>query len=225
MVRTPAPVAASVPSANPWDLMTVTIAKLLVEAGYLAPGYRSRVARYVRSLSQTVPASGEYARLKDPTYVNLLAASSALFDLGLLVIPGGLPLKPGKLDNDERQVMETHPSAGAEVLAALAEKFPSETACVSLAAELIHSHHERWDGTGYPERLAGTDIPLAGRVVSLASVYDSLRSRRPFRPAVTHARALRVITTESQGRFDPILLTAFTAAAARFDQVYNEYPV
>lgn len=225
LVRTPAPIAPAAPSANPWDLMTVTVAKLLVEAGYLAPGYRSRVARYVRALSQTVPASGEYARLKDPTYVNLLAASSALFDLGLLVIPGGLPLKPGKLDNDEKQVMETHPSAGAEVLAALAEKFPSETACVSLAAELIHSHHERWDGTGYPERLAGTGIPLAGRVVSLASVYDSLRSRRPFRPAVTHARAVRVITTESQGRFDPILLTAFTAAAARFDQVYNEYPV
>ncbi len=225
MVRTPAPLAAAVPSANPWDLMTVTIAKLLVESGYLAPGYRSRVARYVRALSQTVPASGEYARLKDPTYVNLLAASSALFDIGMLVIPGGLPLKPGRLDNDEKQVIQTHPSAGADVLAALAEKFPSETACVSLAAELIQSHHERWDGTGYPERTAGTDIPLAGRVVSLASVYDSLRSRRPFRPAVTHARAVRVLTCESAGRFDPTLLTAFAAAGPRFEQVYNEYPL
>lgn len=224
VVRTPAPVAAA-PSANPWDLMTVTVAKLLVESGFLAPGYRSRVARYVRSLSQTVPASGEYARLKDPTYVNLLAASSALFDIGMLVIPGGLPLKPGRLDTDEKQVIQTHPTAGAEVLTALAEKFPSETACVSLAAELIRSHHERWDGSGYPERVAGTDIPLAARVVSLASIYDSLRSRRPYRPAVTHARALRVITCESQGRFDPTLVTAFAAAGPRFEQIYNEYPV
>ncbi len=224
MIRTPAPVAA-VQSANPWDVMTVTIAKLLVESGFLAPGYRSRVARYVRALSQTVPASGEYARLKDPTYVNLLAASSALFDIGMLVIPGGLPLKPGRLDSDEKQVIQTHPTAGAEVLAALAEKFPSETACVSLAAELIRAHHERWDGTGYPERTEGTGIPLAGRVVSLASIYDSLRSRRPYRPAVTHARAVRVITCESPGRFDPTLITAFAAAGPRFEQIHSEYPV
>ena len=96
---------------------------------------------------------------------------------------------------------------------------------MSLAAELIRAHHERWDGTGYPERTEGTGIPLAGRVVSLASIYDSLRSRRPYRPAVTHARAVRVITCESLGRFDPTLITAFAAAGPRFEQIHSEYPV
>ena len=219
------PTAAMTASANPWDLMTVTISRLVVEAGFLAPGYRSRIARYVRAMCQTVETTGEYLRLKDPSYVNLLAASAALFDIGLLVIPGGLPLKPGKLDSDERQVLETHPTAGGEILMGLAEKFPSETGCISLAAELARSHHERWDGTGYPERLAESDIPLSARLVSLASIYDSLRSRRPYRPAVTHTRAVRVLTHECVGRFDPAILNAFVAASARFEQIYNEYPV
>ena len=213
------------PSANPWDLMTVTIARLVVEAGFLAPGFRSRIARYIRAMCQTVETTGEYTRLKDPSYVNMLAASAALFDIGLLVIPGGLPLKPGRLDPDERQVLETHPTAGGEILMGLADKFPTETGCISLAAELSRSHHERWDGTGYPERLAQSDIPLSARLVSLASIYDSLRSRRPYRPAVTHSRAVRVLTHECVGRFDPAVLNAFVAAAARFEQIYNEYPI
>ena len=219
------PSASVIPSANPWDLMTVTISRLVVEAGFLAPGYRSRIARYIRTMCQSVETNGEYTRLKDPYYVNMLAASAALFDIGLLVIPGGLPLKPGKLDPDERQVLQTHPTAGGEILMGLAEKFPSETGCISLAAEMSRSHHERWDGTGYPERLGNSDIPLSARLVSIASIYDSLRSRRPYRPAVTHARAVRVLTHECVGRFDPAILNAFVAAASRFEQIYNEYPI
>lgn len=212
-------------TANPWDLMTVTVSRLLVETGYLSAGYRSRVARYIRAIAQAVEGSGEYLRLKDQSYVTMLAASSSLFDIGLLVIPGGLSLKPGKLDDDERQVIETHPSAGADVIEGLAEKFPTETGCVSMAAELIRGHHERWDGTGYPDRIGGAEIPLSARAVSLASVYDSLRSRRPYRPALTHSRAVRTLTTECPGRFDPTLLTAFLNASARIDQIFNEYPV
>ena len=220
-----APSASMIPAANPWDLMTVTISRLVIEAGFLAPGYRSRIARYIRAMCQSVETNGEYTRLKDPSYVNMLAASAALFDIGLLVIPGGLPLKPGKLDPDERQVLQTHPTAGGEILMGLAEKFPSETGCISLAAEMSRSHHERWDGTGYPERLGDSDIPLSARLVSVASIYDSLRSRRPYRPAVTHARAVRVLTHECVGRFDPAMLNAFVAAASRFEQIYNEYPI
>jgi eukaryotic-like serine/threonine-protein kinase len=224
VIQTPGP-AMPAASANPWDLMTVTLSRMLVEIGYLAPGFRSRVARYVRAIAQTVDGSGEYLRLKDQSYITMLAASSSLFDIGLLIIPGGLALKPGKLDEDERQVIETHPSAGADVIASLADKFPTETGCVSMAAELIRGHHERWDGNGYPDRIVGADIPLSGRVVSLASVYDSLRSRRPYRPALSHSRAVRTLTTECPGRFDPTILTAFLAASNRIEQVFSEYPV
>jgi response regulator RpfG family c-di-GMP phosphodiesterase len=224
VIQTPGPPLPAA-SANPWDLMTVTVSRLLVESGYLAPGFRSRVARYIRAMAQAVEPAGEYARLKDQAYLTMLAASASLFDIGLLVIPGGLSLKPGKLDDDERQVIETHPSAGAEVVAGLADKFPTETGCIGLAVELIRGHHERWDGAGYPDRIVGTDIPLAARAVSIASVYDSLRSRRPYRPALTHTRAIRTLTSECVGRFDPTLLTAFVNAQARIEQIFNEYPV
>jgi response regulator RpfG family c-di-GMP phosphodiesterase len=213
-----------VPAAHPWDVMTVTVARLLVDAGYLAPGYRSRVARYIRVMAAEVPGTGEYARLKDPSFLTLLASGASLFDVGQLVVPGGVPLKPGRLDADDRQVIQTHPAAGADLLTSLAAKFPTETASVALAAELVRGHHERWDGTGYPDRLAGTDIPLAARVVAIATVYDALRSRRPYRPAMNHTRAVRVITVESPGQFDPTLLAAFAAAAPRIDQVYQQYP-
>jgi len=225
LTRTPAPAIRPAPTTNSWDLMTVTLSRLIVEAGFLAPGFRSRIARYVRAMSQKVSGTGEYARLKDSSYLTMLAASASLFDIGLLVIPGGLTLKPGKLDEDERQVMETHPVVGAEIIAGLADKFPSEMGCVSLASELILGHHERWDGLGYPERIAGTEIPLSARVVAIASVYDSLRSRRPYRPALTHSRAMRTIVTECAGRYDPVLIEAFEASAARIETVYNEYPV
>ncbi|QEL13784.1 protein kinase domain-containing protein [Limnoglobus roseus] len=224
LLRTPAP-APTVASVNAWDLMTVTISRLLVDAGYLAPGYRSRVARYIRALSQTVESIGEYSRLKDASFVNLLASAAALYDIGMLVIPSGITLKPGRLDEDERHVVQTHPTAGAEILNGLSEKFPSETAPVALAAELVRSHHERWDGTGYPDRLGGSDIPLSARILSLVSAYDSLRSRRPYRPAMTHVRTTRVLTAESEGRFDPTLLAAFNTASARFEQIYNDYPI
>jgi eukaryotic-like serine/threonine-protein kinase len=223
LTRTPMPILPAA-SASSWDLMTVTISRLLVEAGFLARGYRSRLARYIRALAQKAPVENEYVRLKDSNYLSMLSSSSSLFDIGLLVIPGGLSLKPGKLDPDERQVIETHPTAGAEIIAGLAEKFPSEMGCVALAAELIRGHHERWDGLGYPDQLAGSSIPLAARIVAITSVYDSLRSRRPYRPALTHSRALKTIIAEGEGRYDPVLVQSFDACSQRIETIFSEYP-
>ena len=90
--------------------------------------------------------------------------------------------------------------------------------------ELVGGHHEHWDGSGYPESLGGSDIPLSARLISIASVYESLRTRKPYRPALAHCRAVRTLTTESHGRFDPTLLAAFLAASARIEQIFNEYP-
>jgi len=86
---------------------------------------------------------------------------------------------------------------------------------------VIRSHHERWDGGGYPDALAGGECPLSARVVGLASVYDALRSRRSYRPALTHARTLRMLLTESAGQFDPQLLEALATAAPRFEKVFK----
>jgi response regulator RpfG family c-di-GMP phosphodiesterase len=117
--------------------------------------------------------------------------------------------------------VQTHTTVGSEVLQTVAGKLMTDVPSLPLAVEIARSHHERWDGNGYPAALGGHEIPLAARVVALASVYEALRARRPHRPPLSHARAVKVITAESPGHFDPVLLSAFGAAAARFDQIHQ----
>ncbi|HEY3788156.1 MAG TPA: HD domain-containing phosphohydrolase, partial [Urbifossiella sp.] len=100
-------------------------------------------------------------------------------------------------------------------------KFAEDLPSLPIAAEIARSHHERWDGSGYPDMLVAKDIPLSARVVSIVAVYEALRSRRPHRPPLSHARAVKMITTECVGQFDPVLLQAFAAAAPRFDQIHQ----
>ncbi|WP_088253367.1 protein kinase domain-containing protein [Fimbriiglobus ruber] len=219
---TPA-VGAHAPVAHPWNVMITAVAELLAESGYLAAGFQHRISRYVQALAVMTDPEGEYARLQDAAYVNVLTVAAPLYDIGLLVLPGGLVMKPGRLDADEQMVMQTHVSIGAGLMGGMAAKLPTESAGLAVAADLIRGHHERWDGSGYPDQLAGSEIPLAARVTAVASVYDALRSRRPYRPALSHAHAVRVIANESPGRFDPAILAAFAASAPRFEDVFKRY--
>jgi len=121
-------------------------------------------------------------------------------------------------------VVQTHPVMGAEWAEAASAKFPESQATMALATEIIRSHHERWDGNGYPDGLVGDQCPLATRVVGLISVYDALRSRRVNRPALSHARVIRMISTELVGQFDPTLVAAFQQAAPRFEKIFQWIP-
>jgi response regulator RpfG family c-di-GMP phosphodiesterase len=217
--RTPPPAPAR-PAATA-EALSFTVSRLLTETNLVAEGHWSRVIRYVRALAGAANDQGEYARLKDPAYVDLLAAVAPIYDIGLLAVPRNVLMKPDKLDPDERSVVQTHTTAGTEVLMTVAGKFAADVPSLPLAAEVARAHHERWDGGGYPDGLAGTEIPLAARVVAIAGVYEALRSRRPHRPPLSHARAVKMITTECPGQFDPVLVAAFVAAASRFDQIHQ----
>ena len=141
-------------------------------------------------------------------------------DVGLLAVPRGILMKPDKLDAEELAAVQTHVSVGSEILMTVAGKLAAELPSLPLAAEVARSHHERWDGTGYPDQLTGTEIPLAARVIGLVEVYEALRVRRPHRPPIAHPRAVKIIANESPGQFDPILVAAFVAAAPRFEQIH-----
>lgn len=222
LVRAPLPLPESIQQARSGvsaEVLSCTISRLLVETNLVAEGHWQRVIRYVRALAAAAPDAGEYARLKDSAYLDLLAAVAPVYDVGLLALSRNMLMKPDKLDSDERGVMQTHTTAGADVLLTVAGKFAADVPSLSIAAELARSHHERWDGTGYPDMLAGTDIPLSARVVAIVAVYEALRSRRPHRPPLSQARALKMIT-EGSGEFDPVLIQAFIAAAGRFDQIH-----
>jgi response regulator RpfG family c-di-GMP phosphodiesterase len=214
------PPAAARPTAAP-EILSYTVSRLLVETNLVAEGHWARMIRYVRALAGAITDEGEYARLKDPAYLDLLAAVAPIYDIGLLAIPRTVLMKPDKLDQDERSVVQTHTTAGAEVLMTVAGKFAAEMSSLPLAAEVARGHHERWDGSGYPDMLSGAEIPLAARVVAVVAVYEALRSRRPHRPPLSHARAVKMISAECPGQFDPTVVAAFMAASARFDQIHH----
>ena len=203
------------------EALSLTVSRLLAETQLIADGQWVRVARYVRALARAVPDEGEYARLKDERYVALLAAVAPVYDIGLLGVPRHTLLKPDRLDAAERSIVQTHCSIGAEVLSGVAQTFGGDVPGLDVAAEVARCHHERWDGAGYPDGLTGEDIPLAARAVGLVAVYEALRSRRPHRPPLGHAQAVRLIAHDSPGSFDPTLLAAFVAVATRFDQIHQ----
>jgi response regulator RpfG family c-di-GMP phosphodiesterase len=219
-----APAPAAAPPVRPAaaaEALSYTVYRLLVETNLATDGQCVRIAKYVRALAGAVTDEGEYARLKDDQFLEMLAAVAPVYDIGLLAVPRGLLMKPDKLDADEESVVQTHTTVGSEVLQRVAGRFVVEVPSLPLAAEVARSHHERWDGTGYPDQLAGADIPLAARVVALVSAYEALRSRRPHRPPQPHPRAVKIITAESPGQFDPTLVAAFLAAAPRFEQIHQ----
>jgi putative two-component system response regulator len=144
------------------------------------------------------------ARLALPiAEVQLFEATAALHDLGKVAIPDSILRKPGPLDPAERTLMETHTTLGAQLLA------ESDSPPMRLAREMALSHHERWDGRGYPQNLAGAAIPLGGRVVAVADVWDTLTHARPYKAAWPWAAARQEIATQSGRQFDPDVVAVF----------------
>jgi len=141
-----------------------------------------------------------------PDLCDLILRASPMHDVGKLGIPDGILLKPGRLDDHEFQVMKRHPEIGHAILDGSASQL------IAMGAEIAMTHHEKWDGTGYPKGLAGEDIPLTGRVVAVADVFDALTSERPYKMAWTVERA-RDFLVEGRGtHFDPACVDAFLAA-------------
>ncbi len=173
-----------------------------------------RIAAYSRVLAEQLRVG--LPGLTDQWILNLQLASS-LHDIGKVGIPDGVLLKPGKLTPDERRVMERHPAIGAEALDAILARQADDT-LLRMARNIAASHHERWDGTGYPAGLRGEQIPLEARIVSVADVYDALTSRRVYKPALDHGEALRIITSGQGTQFDPRVVTAMIECEIVFRQ-------
>src|SRR5262249_4335205 len=147
-----------------------------------------------------------------------------LHDIGKVALPDHIMLKPGKLDAAERLIMQTHTTIGADTLQAIAQRHGFAAAFLRMAIDIVRHHHERYDGRGYPDRLAGNAIPLAARLVAIADVYDALRGRRPYKPPLAHAAAVQLMTEASPGQFDPLLLAVFARCASRFERIAAEVP-
>lgn len=165
-----------------------------------------RIAAYSRVLAEQVRVS--LPELTDQWILNLQLASS-LHDIGKVGIPDAVLLKPGRLTPEERKVIERHPAIGADALDAILAR-QADDALLTMARNIAASHHERWDGAGYPAGLRGAQIPLEARIVSVVDVYDALTSKRVYKPAMTHDEAMAILRAGRGAQFDPQLIDAMT---------------
>ena len=213
--------AAAPPQSCSVELLAYAVSRLLAEIGVVSDGHCARVGHYARLLAAAAPAEREYARLKDESFVSMLAAVAPLYDIGNLVIPPAILMKPDGLDATEMATVQSHAAIGSDLVFRLAGRFAAEAPSLPIAAEVVRSHHERWDGTGYPDELRGAEIPLAARVIAVAAAYESLRTRRPHRPPLSHAQSVRLIAGDAATAFDPVIVTAFLSCAAQFERMYQ----
>lgn len=173
------------------------------------------VQSYCRALAAELRRTGGYAELIDEQYLRLIHQTSPLHDIGKVAIPDCVLLKAGRLTDEEFAIMKTHTTQGAATLDAARRRFPN-AAFLHMARDIALTHHEKYDGSGYPGGLAGAEIPLCGRIVALADVYDALTSRRVYKEAFTHTVARSIICEERGAHFDPAVVDAFLACEQEF---------
>ncbi len=177
-----------------------------------------RVQRLCRLLAIEVSASPNYAGTIADGYVENIFCASPLHDIGKVAIPDTILLKAGKLTHEEFAVMKTHTTHGAKTLELVLEKHPAN-AFVRMGIEIARSHHEMWDGAGYPDGLAGPAIPVSARIMAVADCYDALRSRRRYKEPFSHEESRDIIVRGSGHHFEPEMVSAFCRVQESFRQV------
>lgn len=174
-----------------------------------------RICGYCELLSREL--AGAHAEI-DRAWIDRLKLASSMHDIGKVGIPDSILLKPGALTACERRLMETHATIGADTLIAIRDRVGDDD-LLNMSIQVALSHHEKWNGTGYPSGLVGEQIPLCARIVALADMYDALTSKRVYKDAIGHAKAREIILASRGTHFDPAVVDAFERCEERFDIV------
>jgi len=178
----------------------------------------TRTRIYCRLLSEELNRSSSYKKYLTKTYINDLEKSAPLHDVGKVGIPDSILHKPGKLTAEEFEVIKSHPVLGANVLHEAMESHQFQS-YFTIGVQLVRHHHERWDGTGYPDGLKGYQIPLSARIMAIADVYDALRSTRPYKESFSHEKSISIIKEGSGTHFEPELVSALLRKEKDFKAV------
>jgi putative two-component system response regulator len=202
------------------DVAILALAKLAESRDSDTGKHLERVQRYSLALSQKLAKNSRFADLMDDEFIRLVYQTSPLHDMGKVGIPDSVLLKPGRLSDQEFEIMKSHAAIGAATLDAALKLHP-EARFLQVARDIAAAHHERWDGTGYPRQLAGEAIPLAARIVALADVYDALTSKRVYKAAFSPMVARGIIESESGTHFDPDVVAAFLEAEEEFTAIFK----
>lgn len=179
-----------------------------------------RTSAYCRLTAERLLAQGIYADLMDKDFADNIGMASPLHDIGKIGIPDAILLKPGKLTPDEFEIMKTHVSIGYETLASVVKLYP-ENGFIRIGSEIARYHHEKWDGSGYMQGLAGENIPLSARIMALADVYDALRSRRVYKEPFTHEHTMSIIVQGRGSHFDPQIVDVFVKHNLEYCEIFD----
>lgn len=204
------------------DVTIFALARLAESRDPETGAHLERVRSYCRVLAAHLMTLPKFVDQIDSEYLRLIYRTSPLHDIGKVGIPDSVLLKPGQLNDREFAIMKSHTELGAETLAAALAEFP-QARFLEMARDIAATHHERFDGSGYPRGLVGEAIPLAGRIVALADVYDALTSKRVYKPAHSHEVSRSIILEGRGSHFDPDIVDAFLACEHQFIQIHAKY--
>ena len=182
-----------------------------------------RTQEYVRLLALDLAARPAWQEVLTPGNIELIAKSAPLHDVGKIAIPDPILLKPGKLTDEEFAVIKTHAQRGYEILNRAGEHMGERGEFLALAKEIAHCHHEKWDGSGYPQGLKGKEIPLSARLMAVADVFDALLSRRPYKEPMCVADAAAAIVAGKGKHFDPDVVDSFLAVLPQLAEVAQRW--
>ena len=211
------------------DVTILTMASLAETRDSETGNHIRRTQFYVKELAEKLSTHPKFKALLTPAFIQMLFKSAPLHDIGKVGIPDRILLKPGKFEPHEFEIMKTHALLGKQVIEFAERQLGREVEFLTLAKEIAYCHHEKWNGSGYPQGLAGEDLPVSARLMAVADVYDALISRRVYKEGMSHEKAAAIIIEGRGQHFDPDMVDAFIelqdafqAIAARFvdtDQV------
>ncbi len=206
-------------------MQEVTIESLAALAEYRDPetgGHIRRTKNYVLLLARYLMEHDRYLDVLNDTSVDLLYKSAPLHDIGKVGVPDSILMKPGKLTGEEFEEMKKHTIYGRDAILTALKRL-GENSFLRFAREIAESHQEKWDGTGYPHGQKGDEIPVAGRIMAIADVYDALISKRVYKVPFTHAKAVAILREGRGTHFDPVMIDAFVALQEEFRKVALEH--
>jgi putative two-component system response regulator len=178
-----------------------------------------RTQHYVKLLAENLRQHPRFADVLTDAYISTLFKSAPLHDIGKVGIPDRILLKPGRFEPHEFEIMKTHCKLGRDAIQQAEDQLGMKVDFLTIAKEIAYGHQEKWDGSGYPEGVAGDDIPVSARLMAVADVYDALISRRVYKEGMPHEKAVQIMRDGRGSHFDPDILDAFLAHTEAFHEI------
>ncbi len=200
------------------NVLLMTVGRLSEYRDNETGNHLERVRLYARVLTRELQSDPEYRETVNEEFIENIHRAAAMHDIGKIGVPDEILCKPGKLTADEYRSMQDHCRIGRDVIESAMTK-TGRVPILMMCMEIAGSHHERWQGDGYPDGLAGEAIPLSARIIALADAYDAITSKRRYKDASGHDQAVEIIRSDAGEHFDPTLVDAFLRCAGEFDEI------